>query len=91
MTRYFGMDCVDVGAPWAHEFEKVSSCSIQRQHLKIQNHGDSSFPCFSHPVLVPHGSASNCARLGNWNPARAPALTTDVRLAGLEIYWNDAV
>ena len=23
------------------------------------------------------------AMLGNWNPARAPALTTDVRLAGL--------
>lgn len=64
---------------------------IQRQHLKIQNHGDSSFPCFSQPVLVPHGFASNCARLGNWNPARAPALPTDVRLAGLEIYWNDAV
>ena len=49
------------------------------------------FPCFSQPVLVPHGSASNCARLGNWNPARAPVLTTDVRLAGLEISWNDAV
>ena len=27
---------------------------------------------------------SNCARLGNWNPAKALALTTDVRLAGLD-------
>ena len=49
------------------------------------------FPCFSQPVLVPHGFPNNYARLGTWNVARAPALTTDVRLAGLEISWNDAV
>ena len=33
----------------------------------------------------------NCPKLGNWDPAKAPALTTDVRLACLEISWNDAV